>query len=147
MKIDSFIEAMYGILNNPEDLLTAFEEAKHLGMNHLYLLMRREDFKLAMIIHMNPFSEELVSIVFMIPLGCGAEQPSMEQVNRLAISLRGAVMAYGECSSILVGYDGSSGIGEFLDTISQAVLGRKASGRFDVEHYSYDLLTIYTENP
>lgn len=144
--IDSFIETMTGILENPEDLVTAFEEAKHLGMNHLYVLMRRGNFRLVIVFHMNPFSEELVSIVLMIPLGCGVDQPSVEQVNKLARDLEGVVMAYGDCSSILVGYDGSRDIGGFLDHVSRIVLGKRIDGKFSVEHYSYDLFTAYPED-
>lgn len=145
MKIDQFIEVFSGILESPEDLVAAFEEARHLGMNHLYVLMRNEDLRVVIVIHMNPFSEDLVSLVLMIPLGCGENQPSMEEVNKLARELGGAVMAYGDCSSILVGYDGTKDPGEFIRDVSSKVLGRRVGGRFSVEHYSYDLFTEYLE--
>lgn len=143
MRIDDFIRSISGILDNPEELVVAFEEARHLGMNHLYVLIKREDLRLVMVIHINPFSEELVSLVLMIPLGCGENQPSMEHVNRLARELGGAVMAYGDCASILVGYDGVRDIEAFLNDVSSTVFGRRASGRFSVEQYSYDLFSEY----
>ncbi len=146
MRIDSFLEALSGILSNPEELLVAFEEAIHLGMNQLYVLMGREKLRLVMVIQINPFAEEVLSLVIMIPLGCGEAQPSMESANKLARELGGVVMAYGDCSSVLIGYDGSRDLVEFIESISQKVLGEKANSRFSVEHYSYDLFLEYLEN-
>lgn len=146
MRIDSLLEALSAILSNPEELLVALEEAIHMGMNQLYVLIKREDLRLVIVIQINPFAEEVLSLVIMIPLGCGETQPSVESVNKLARDVGGVVMAYGDCSSILVGYDGSGGLVEFIESISQKVLGKKISGRFSVEHYSYDLFLEYPEN-
>lgn len=146
MKLDDFLENLSGSFENPEDLLSAIEEARHFGMNHLYILISRSGSRAVLVLHINPYTEDLLSLVMIIPIGCGDRAPNLEEAGLLARRLGGAIMATGDCSYILVGYDQSMGLHGFIESVFRAI-SPGSGGLFRVEDYSYDLLSLYQEDP
>jgi len=147
LKLDVLVEKLSNLTANSEELLVAIEEANILGMNHLYLSIRRGNARAILALHINPFDGNLISLIAMIPIGCGKQSPSIEEANKLAKSLEGLIMVVGECSYILSGYDGSKDIAEFLSDIFSKITGASPSDKFLIEEYSYDLFTEYQEDP
>jgi hypothetical protein len=141
LKLDLLVEKLSTLTANSEDILVAIEEASILGMNYLYLSLRRGDAKAILALHINPFNGDLISLIAMIPIGCGKHSPSIEEANKLAKSLEGLIMVVGECSYILSGYDGSKDIAEFLSDIFSKIAGDSPGDKFLIEGYSYDLFT------
>ncbi len=146
MKLDVLVEKLSALAANSEEILVAIEEASILGMNHLYLSLRRGGAKAILALHINPFNGDLISLIAMIPIGCGKQSPSIEEANKLARSLEGLIMVVGECSYILSGYDGSKDIAEFLSDIFSKIAGDSPGDKFLIEEYSYDLFTEYRED-
>lgn len=145
MRLDDFLGSLSGSVENPEDLLIAIEEARHFGMNHLYILISRSGSKAVLVLHINPYTEDLQSLVVIIPIGCGDKAPSLEEAGEFARRLGGAIMATGDCSYILVGYDQSMDLPRFMESIFQSI-SPGSGGLFRVEDYSYDLLSLYQED-
>jgi hypothetical protein len=145
MKLGDFLENLSGSVENPEDLVSAIEEATHFGMNHLYILISRSGSRAVLVLHINPYTEDLLSLVMIIPIGCGDRAPSIEEAGMLARRLGGAIMATGDCSYILVGYDQNMDLSRFIETIFGAI-SPGSWGLFRVEDYSYDLLSLYQED-
>jgi len=142
LKLEELVESLSRVANNIEDLLVAIEEAGHLGMNHLYIAVRRGSARAVLAMHINPYTGELLSLVAMIPLGCGDQMPSIEDANRAAKSLGGAVMVVGGCAYVLSGYDGSTDPGDFISGVLSRVPGDAPGERISVEDYSYDIIDI-----
>lgn len=139
MKAEELVESLGE--GGREVLLEALEGAELLGMNQVNLLLRRGSSRLVLSINMNPYTEEILSIVAIAPLGCGESQPSLEKANRAAAELGGALMAYGECSSLLVGYSHSEDLKAFIFRIFEKVYG-EPGGPLAVEDYTHDLAIL-----
>ncbi|MEM1611142.1 MAG: hypothetical protein QXQ57_05820 [Sulfolobales archaeon] len=146
MKLDALVEKLSTLTTNSEELLFAIEEASILGMNHLYISIRRGGARAILALHINPFNRDLISLIAMIPVGCGERSPSLEEANKLAKSLEGLIMVVGECGYVLSGYDGSKDIAEFLSNIFSKIPGDSPDDKILIEGYSYDLFSEYQED-
>jgi hypothetical protein len=147
LKLEELLEKLSSIITNFEELLIAIEEASHLGMNHLYVSIRRGGARAILAFHINPFNNELISLIAMIPIGCKEHLPSIDEANNLAKSLEGLVMVMGECGYILSGYDHSTDIAGFLTKVFSKIPGDIPGENFLIEDYSYDLFSEYQEEP
>jgi len=145
LKLEALAERLSELASNIEELLFAIEEACHLGMNHLYIAVRRGSARAVLAMHINTYSCELLSLIALIPVGCGGQTPSIEEVARASKRFGGPVMVVGGCAYIVSGYDGSKDPWEFVSEALSKVAGDSPGEKILVEEYSYDLFTDYPE--
>ena len=148
--IDEFGEILSQIISNIEDYYLAIEDLRISGNNTLYLYLSNEDLEKGVIlfIYMNPYTEDVYGLGFIVAYRCGdesSENTSFEEVNELAKRLRGYVASFHGCSLIIKEPEPGRSIIDQIREVVSVVNNKEPPEKLRIIDYSYDLLEELTD--